>query len=133
MSGVYLCSYDNINKRYIEVSLGDFVNPILFDFNIMGTNNKLEKVNEYYIVIRDTVINSIHIRKLGSHSHIDIKFSRDKQVWSDSILINEYINAINKEIVIPIYIKVIVIDSFGVFPLNQITNYKDFKILLTYT
>jgi len=133
VAGVYLCRYDKVNGKYVEISSGNFSNPVIFDFTISGSGEVLEKVEEYYILIRDTVVNKIYLRMSGYHSHIKIEFSLDKENWSEDLLINRYINAVNSEVVIPIYIKVSITDEFGVFPLNQITNFNDFKIILTYT
>lgn len=115
-------------EPYDLVSTGDFINPIAETFIITGEGGRIEKIKELFIIIRNVYVRTIIIRKINTGINVDISFSKDLTSWYNELIFPDEINAENKTITIPFYVKFSILNEVGIYPPSQTININDIKI-----
>lgn len=117
-------------EPYDLVSTGDFTNPIADTFIITGEGGRIEKVKELFIIIKNVFVRTIIIRKINTGINVDIQFSKDLVNWYNELIFPDEINAENKTIILPFYVKFSVLNDIGIYPPSQLVNINDIKLEL---
>lgn len=123
----------NSEEPFVEVSSGNFLQPITTSFILKNSGNTFEKILELYIIAENGKFEEVTLERSGLQPGINVLFSLDQVNWTDVLEIGTIDASVYYPKIQKFYLKFILLDSFDFLDPNEIGNiYNNIKIILSY-
>jgi len=119
-------------EPFIPISSNTFQNPIISKFIIKDSQQFISNIQKLYIVGIDIYTDNLIVQRNGGNPTVQIEFSTNGSNFTPNKLSLGQIDAIDKTIVIPLWIKFTILDDKSKYVLDSIISIKDIKIALFY-
>jgi len=114
------------------ISTGDFISPATWSFKLTDSGASLEQIKSFYFIISNTEVERISLQVSGLQTAVRLSLSLDNVIFSDTIIINEHIDALGLDLTRSFFAKVVVDDLVDFFVFNQITISRAYKLRLLF-
>jgi hypothetical protein len=120
------------DEPYMEISSGgEFGNPITSTFSLRDTGKFKYSIQQYYVIILNSVVGYIQLEAMGQIPGFDMTVSwvNDEAHYSSKINKEVSINATNRKEVVPFFVRFKVYDDLDVITRDQYRNILQLRLV----